>query len=98
MALTSPVGCSFTFEDALIEAGLGVRHIDEGRNVPMYRTSLQLMPSGVFSGCTVVSMRPYPASDVERVRSITRSYARAHGEPIAWVSSPILDQLTYCKC
>ncbi|KLT44685.1 DUF1445 domain-containing protein [Cutaneotrichosporon oleaginosum] len=78
------IGCSFTFEDALQDAGLGVRHIDEDRNVPMYRTSVPLMPSGVFSGNTVVSMRPYPPEQVERVRTITRPYVRTHGEPIAW--------------
>ncbi|BEI92239.1 uncharacterized protein CcaverHIS019_0410590 [Cutaneotrichosporon cavernicola] len=78
------IGCSFTFEDALEDSGLRVRHIEERRNVPMYATRIPLMPSGVFSGNTVVSMRPYSAENVERVRAVTRPYVRTHGEPIAW--------------
>ncbi|KAI1376164.1 hypothetical protein F4677DRAFT_98491 [Hypoxylon crocopeplum] len=79
------VGCSFSFETALLEAGLPSRHTVLGRNVPMYRTAIPLCPAGVFTGATyVVSMRPYKAADVERVREITRGYNATHGEPIAW--------------
>lgn len=52
------IGCSFSFEGALLEAGLPVRHIEQGRNVPMYRTNLPCQPAGVFHGNMVVSMRP----------------------------------------
>ena len=79
------VGCSFSFESALTCAGLLPRHTLLGRNVPMYRTRLPLCPAGVFTGSTfVVSMRSYPASEIGRVREITRAYASTHGEPIAW--------------
>ncbi|KAI0596062.1 hypothetical protein F4775DRAFT_329400 [Biscogniauxia sp. FL1348] len=79
------VGCSFSFETALIAAGLTPRHTALGRNVPMYRTTIPLCPAGVFTGSTyVVSMRSYKASDIERVRDITRGYNATHGEPIAW--------------
>ncbi|KAM0544111.1 hypothetical protein ACHAPJ_011993 [Fusarium lateritium] len=79
------IGCSFSFETALTEAGLEPRHTQLGRNVPMYRTSLPLCPAGVFTnGTFVVSMRPYPKSQIEKVREITRAYSSTHGEPVAW--------------
>lgn len=78
------IGCSYSFETALTLAGLPPRHILLARNVAMYRTSVPLCPSGVFAGGTyVVSMRPYRASEVERVREITRPFVQTHGEPIA---------------
>ncbi|RKU40267.1 hypothetical protein DL546_001860 [Coniochaeta pulveracea] len=79
------IGCSFSFEDALSRAGLTPRHMLQGRNVPMYRTTLPLLPAGVFTGATyVVSMRPYRVSEIERVREVTRPFVQTHGEPIAW--------------
>ncbi|CAN8105386.1 unnamed protein product [Discula destructiva] len=79
------IGCSFSFESALSAAGLTPRHQIQNRNVPMYRTSIPLCPAGVFTGATyVVSMRPYKAEDIEKVRDITRAYVATHGEPIAW--------------
>lgn len=78
------IGCSFSFERALIEADLQPRHITAGSNVPMYATSLPLAPAGRFGGTWVVSMRPYRATDVERVRDVRRPFVEVHGEPIAW--------------
>ncbi|KAI0137379.1 hypothetical protein BJ170DRAFT_605603 [Xylariales sp. AK1849] len=79
------IGCSLSFESALAAAGLPSRHTAMNRNVPMYRTNIPMCPAGVFTGGTyVVSMRPYKASEVERVREITRFYNATHGEPIAW--------------
>ncbi|KAA8904875.1 hypothetical protein FN846DRAFT_632125 [Sphaerosporella brunnea] len=79
------IGCSFSFEGALMAAGLMPRHVEMGCNVAMYSTSRKLNPAGVFTdGTYVVSMRPYPQDQVERVRDITRPYAAMHGEPIAW--------------
>lgn len=78
------IGCSFTFEAALIAAGLTIRHQQLGRNVPMYRTTILLAPAGRLHGHMVVSMRPFHAHDVERAREATRPYIHAHGEPIAW--------------
>jgi len=76
------LGCSFTFERALIAAGLPVRHIDEGRNVPMYRTNIPCRSAGKFSGPLVVSMRPFPPEQVEAAREITGCYPRMHGAPV----------------
>jgi uncharacterized protein YcsI (UPF0317 family) len=76
------LGCSFTFEWALRAAGLPVRHIDEGRNVPMYRTTVACCPAGKFTGPLVVSMRPYRPDQVAQARQITARYPRMHGAPI----------------
>jgi uncharacterized protein YcsI (UPF0317 family) len=76
------IGCSFTFERALIEAGLPVRHVEQGSNVPMYRTSIACRPAGRFAGPLAVSMRPYRPEQVERVREITARYPAMHGAPI----------------
>ncbi|KAF2147615.1 DUF1445-domain-containing protein [Myriangium duriaei CBS 260.36] len=79
------IGCSYSFEAALAEAGLPAAHVATNTIVPMYRTTLPLCPSGIFDRSTyVVSMRPYLRSDLEKVRSITRLFSATHGEPIAW--------------
>ena len=80
--VTFALGCSFSFEEALMDAGLTVRHIELGRNVPMYRTSIETIPSGSFSGKMVVSMRPFLENQVERVVEITSRFPRVHGAPI----------------
>jgi len=76
------LGCSFTFEAAMMRAGLTVRHIEEGRNVPMYRTTLPCRPAGAFRGTMVVSMRPVADIDVSRVVQITSRFPLAHGAPV----------------
>jgi uncharacterized protein YcsI (UPF0317 family) len=76
------IGCSFTFENALVAAGLPVRHLDEGRNVPMYRTGVACRSAGRFAGPLVVSMRPYRPEQVDAVRAITGRYPRMHGGPL----------------
>jgi uncharacterized protein YcsI (UPF0317 family) len=78
------IGCSFTFDYALADAGLVPRHYALQRNVPMYRTRVLLMPAGRLCGMMVVSMRPYKVDEIEVVRSVTRPYREAHGEPVAW--------------
>lgn len=79
------IGCSFSFEDALVSAGLPPRHQQTETVVPMYRTNWTLLPAGIFVNVTsIVSMRPYRREDIERVRDITRPFLATHGEPIAW--------------
>jgi uncharacterized protein YcsI (UPF0317 family) len=76
------IGCSFTFENALLQAGLPVRHLEAGCNVPMYRTNIACRPAGAFHGPMVVSMRPMtPAHAVQATRICFR-FPRAHGMPI----------------
>lgn len=76
------IGCSFTFETDLLEAGIDVRHISEGCNVPMYRTNRQCRPAGRLQGEMVVSMRPIPASRVAEAVKITARYPSVHGAPV----------------
>lgn len=79
------IGCSYSFESALCNAGLPPRHFVMDRNVPMYRTNIPLNPAGVFTGATyVVSMRPYKKADIPTIRAITRGYLATHGECLAW--------------
>lgn len=76
------IGCSFTFEAALLEAGVPVRHIEAGVNVPMYRTSRECRPAGRLSGPLVVSMRPVPADQVATAVRVTSRYPSVHGAPV----------------
>ncbi len=76
------IGCSFSFESALLEAGVPVRHIEENRNVPMYITNIDCLPAGVFSGKMVVSMRPVPKHQVIKAVTVTASMPKVHGAPI----------------
>lgn len=80
--VTFLLGCSFTFDAVLAAAGLPVRHVDEGRNVPMYRTSIPCRPSGNFSGPLVVSMRPFAPEQLEMVYEVTGNYPQMHGAPL----------------
>jgi len=81
--VTVALGCSFTFENALLKNDIPVRHMESGRNVPMYRSNIDLMPAGPFSGKMVVTMRPIPAAQVDHAREISARYPQAHGAPIA---------------
>jgi uncharacterized protein YcsI (UPF0317 family) len=76
------IGCSFTFDHLLAAAGVPVRHVDQGRNVPMFITNRECEPAGRFSGPLVVSMRPVPASLVETAAAVTARYPAAHGDPV----------------
>ena len=76
------IGCSFTFENALLAADVPVRHIEQGRNVPMYRTNRACKPAGKFHGPMVVSMRPMTAAQALRATTICSRFPRAHGAPI----------------
>lgn len=69
------VGCSFTFENALLASGMPVRHIEEGRNVPMYRTNIACRPAGRFHGPMVVSMRPLTPGQAVTATRICRTSA-----------------------
>lgn len=81
------IGCSLSFEEALVAAGHRVSHQDDGKVPAMYRTTIPVLPAGVFHGegaNIVVSMRPYPPKDIESVRTLSRPFLATHGEPIAW--------------
>ncbi|ROS04591.1 uncharacterized protein YcsI (UPF0317 family) [Sinobacterium caligoides] len=76
------LGCSFSFEEALLNDGLDVRNISEGVNVPMFRTNIPCKPAGRFSGNTVVSMRPFLPVDAIRAIQICTRFPSVHGAPI----------------
>jgi uncharacterized protein YcsI (UPF0317 family) len=76
------IGCSFTFENALLAAGVPVRHIEQNVNVPMYRTNIPCKPAGRFSGPLVVSMRPLTPTQVVKATQICSRFPRAHGAPV----------------
>lgn len=80
--VTFLLGCSFTFEHALIEAGIGMRNVENGSRVSMFVSSLQCMPAGRFHGPVVVSMRPIPEAQVAEVTALSARYPHAHGAPI----------------
>lgn len=76
------LGCSFSFEEALIKAGIELRHVRQQSNVSMYNTTIRLNPVGPFSGNMVVSMRPIHHTLVAKACAITAHYPRVHGEPV----------------
>ena len=76
------LGCSFSFEEALLRSKIPIRHIEEKKNVPMFITKIPCKPAGVFHGPMVVTMRPVPPDKVTRVIQITARYASVHGAPI----------------
>lgn len=76
------IGCSFSFEAELLEAGIPVRHIEENRNVPMFNTNIPLKKAGIFGGNMVVSMRPIPYDLVVKAVNVTAAMPRVHGAPI----------------
>jgi uncharacterized protein YcsI (UPF0317 family) len=80
--VTFLLGCSFSFEEAMLRAKIPVRHIEENKNVPMFITNIPCKPAGSFHGPLVVTMRPLPPDKVVRAVQITSRYASVHGAPI----------------
>jgi len=76
------IGCSFSFEHALQAEGIRLRHVEQGRNVAMFRTDIETVPAGPFAGPLVVSMRPLRAADAIRAIQITSRLPRVHGAPV----------------
>ncbi|OWP59866.1 putative hydro-lyase [Bacillus velezensis] len=76
------IGCSFSFEQALINQHIPIRHIDEGVNVPMYKTNIDCVPAGPFSGKMVVSMRLIPERLTVRAAQVTSRFPAVHGAPV----------------
>jgi uncharacterized protein YcsI (UPF0317 family) len=80
--VTFLVGCSFSFETALMDAGVPIRNIEQRRNVSMFRTSIQCRPAGRLSGPLVVSMRPIPGRQVAAAVQVTGRMPQVHGAPV----------------
>src|SRR5690606_15526443 len=80
--VTFVLGCSFSFEEALLRAGIPVRNIAAARNVPMYVTSIETRAAGPFHGPLVVSMRSFAPSDAIKAILISERLRLAHGAPV----------------
>lgn len=80
--VTFALGCSFTFENALVKAGVPMRHIELQRTVPMFKTEVDIVPTTTFQGKLVVSMRPIPKRCLSTVKSICSRFPHAHGAPV----------------
>ncbi len=80
--VTFAIGCSFSFEEALLADGIEVRHISQGTNVPMYRTNIPTHSTATLQGPLVVSMRPMKAKDAIRAIQITSRFPSVHGAPV----------------
>lgn len=80
--VTFVLGCSFSFEQALIDAAVPLRHVQEGKNVSMYRTSIETTAAGPFHGPLVVSMRPLSVQHAIRAIQITSRFPNVHGAPV----------------
>jgi len=76
------LGCSFSFEEALLAEGIEIRNISEGKNVPMYKTNINNVPVNQFSGNMVVSMRPMKPADAIKSVGICSQFPKVHGAPI----------------
>ena len=80
--VTFLLGCSFSFEEALLRSNIPIRHIEENKNVPMFITNIPCKPAGLFHGPMVVTMRPIHPDKVSRAVQITSRYASVHGAPV----------------
>ncbi len=80
--VTFVLGCSFSFEHALMEAGIALRHVEQRRNVAMYKTNIPCERAGVFSSNLVVSMRPIRSRDIAQAVTISGRFPQVHGAPV----------------
>jgi uncharacterized protein YcsI (UPF0317 family) len=80
--VTFVFGCSYSFEETILEAGIPLIHLDRGTGVPVYRSNIEAVPVGPFGGTIAVSMRAFSPADVDRVVEITRSFPLVHGSPV----------------
>jgi len=80
--VTFLLGCSFSFEEALLRSKIPIRHLEENKNVSMYITDISCKPAGLFQGPMVVSMRPIPPDKITQAVQITSRFASVHGAPI----------------
>ena len=76
------LGCSFSFETALLKAGVPIRHVEEEKNVPMFTSSIACTPAGRFAGPLVVTMRPIPAHLVPKTIQVSSRFPAVHGAPV----------------
>lgn len=76
------IGCSYSFENAMLDAGIPLRHHEQGSNVSMFITNIECVPAGMFAGPMVVSMRPVHRSQIVKAVQVTSRFPDTHGAPI----------------
>ena len=76
------IGCSFSYDGALLEAGIPLRSVEQNKNIPMYKTNIPCRPTGSLKGNVVVSMKPIKCTQIAKEVEITSKYPHAHGGPI----------------
>ena len=76
------IGCSFSYDGALLDAGIPLRSVEQNKNIPMYKTNIPCRPAGGLSGNVVVSMKPIKSTQIAKEVEITNKYPHAHGGPI----------------
>lgn len=76
------LGCSFTFEQAMVQSGVHLWHLEHEKSVAMWRTNIQCKPAGMFHGPMVVSMRPIKAAELSKAVTASARYPGAHGAPV----------------
>lgn len=76
------IGCSFSFEGALMNNDINIRHIQDNHNVPMYITNIKTQSAGAFFGNMVVSMRPIKHHQVVKAVQATSRFPSVHGAPV----------------
>ncbi|MGQ0663321.1 MAG: putative hydro-lyase [Pseudomonadota bacterium] len=76
------LGCSFSFEEAIIEAGVPIKHVERNDCVAMYVTDIDTVPGGRFAGKMVVTMRAFTPAHAIRAIQITTRFPNVHGAPV----------------
>lgn len=76
------IGCSYSFEQALLNAGIPLRHQQENKIVSVYTTNVPCVPAGRFAGPMVVSMRPVKREQLVRAVQVTSRFPATHGAPV----------------
>lgn len=76
------LGCSLTCDEALLDAGVPVRHLEDERRAPVYITDRPMTPAGPFAGPLAVNLRAVPGDLVSRAAAVTARFPSAHGAPV----------------
>src|SRR5258707_1317905 len=79
--VTFALGCSFSFEEALQEAGVRLKFLERNNVAAVYVTNVDTVPAGPFKGPLVVTMRPFTPADAIRAVQITSRFPNVHGVP-----------------
>lgn len=80
--VTFILGCSFSFERALMDGGIALRNVEQRRNVAMYKTTIACQSAGVFHSNMVVSMRPIRSTHIAAAVAISGRFPQLHGAPV----------------